>query len=926
VNVVTMPARRAPPPYVSTETIEDRRWNPILKGHPAFLAGTLENYETKSGDELRALLEGAGLNTSACESREALVALLETSIQASRPEHARGAEIRGHSATFQQRASSPMRRGSPSRQESPSRTKLYGKTSTMNLVSREHASPKKTRLATADLGAIMHGYFLHGIPSAKHTVSCDVPRYKVDLDAPPEVRWNRVIGDFSRQIPSAMQEVERMLEDAGIKIPRRATDFFLASSEASAACAEEIMALSEQLGVAPAKVITMQVAYEFLGGSSVSTIAPSKEGPPLMVRSLDWCRLTDILRRLTIEVDFQRDGRSVFIASSWAGYLGVATGMKPGAFSVSLNPRPQARRKPAKAVAWPVGILLRKVLSDEITFTDAVAAISAAPTILPCFVSVAGTRQNEGVVISRLEDRADSFQRLGDGGDSVSVAQGMDKSTLWLHSTLGPKGHDFLGSKIEGSKCLVQTNSEGSITAGSKALADYNVDVDADNQRQMFVHACLSSLDGSGYTLDELWSVVSSSIISGEDLVYTVSTCPAVAEYTTRVQVPDQDRNNAGSKWKEAHEACGSYTRSSPQRPHQDSCQQEAGEGRHYLDDARESRRAASVSRSRPRQEGVSKYSSSPYRNSRATVPNSDGGPLSFSEVSGMKICTNIADIGRGTTWKTLKDQRSMNTVAPTDEQEPRWPATQCSVPSGDAAGRQAQIQLARNKTPGRYRFGGEIDPFAAADPVKVKGGRRNDTHGAGARFSLDQGGLFGRAPSPCRPKQPAPERPPVLQEAPGRPDTMREFEKSLLTLVYHGRIQIHKGGEEGREVTPREIRNGYRIADNDWVDFGEMVATHQAMTMFGSDQARLATMRPHSGYDSNTASRRNSPSRARHGTKHVLPYQQYPDQEYQKHQLYQAGQQSHYTESSPWRPVQSERPTESYTEHKYSGSQTYRY
>ena len=30
-------------------------------------------------------------------------------------------------------------------------------------------------------------YFLGNLQSAKHSVACDVPRYQVDLDAPPEV-------------------------------------------------------------------------------------------------------------------------------------------------------------------------------------------------------------------------------------------------------------------------------------------------------------------------------------------------------------------------------------------------------------------------------------------------------------------------------------------------------------------------------------------------------------------------------------------------------------------------------------------------------------------------------------------------------------------------------------------------------------------
>ena len=49
--------------------------------------------------------------------------------------------------------------------------------------------------------------------------------------------------------------------------------------------------------------------------------------------------LAGLLRNLTIEVDFQTKGQTVFTATTYAGYVGVLTGMRPGAFSISLDQR-----------------------------------------------------------------------------------------------------------------------------------------------------------------------------------------------------------------------------------------------------------------------------------------------------------------------------------------------------------------------------------------------------------------------------------------------------------------------------------------------------------------------------------------------------------------------------------------------------------
>jgi hypothetical protein len=58
---------------------------------------------------------------------------------------------------------------------------------------------------------------------------------------------------------------------------------------------------------------------------------------PLHGRTMDWDM--PALERLAIEVEFQQAGKTVFLATTWAGYVGVLTGMRPGAWSVSINYR-----------------------------------------------------------------------------------------------------------------------------------------------------------------------------------------------------------------------------------------------------------------------------------------------------------------------------------------------------------------------------------------------------------------------------------------------------------------------------------------------------------------------------------------------------------------------------------------------------------
>jgi len=710
----------------------------------------------------------------------------------------------------------------------------------------------------------MHGYFLGNLQSAKHSVACDVPRYQVDLDAPPEVRWTRILRDYAAKIPEAAQALEIAME--GLEIPTQATDFFLASGEASAMCAEEVMGVATELSMAPADVVAMQVAYEVMGACT-AVVAPSKEGPPIMHRTLDW----DIpqIKALTIEVDFQRGGRSVFIGTTWAGYLGIATGMRPGAFAVAVNRRPGLPRNTPKQVAWPVGLLLRKVLEDEDNFAAAVAAISSSPVIAPCFVTLCGSQPGEGVVISRLEDKTDAFLRL-DPFKKPNFA--------------------LMGTKIAPGNCLVATNSD----AMSVFSQSPDTPVSEDMHREVLINACLATVKSGTFSLDDLWNVCTTDAVVGPNTVYQTSMCPVVAEYTTRVAVTPEMVGQANDKYREPREEVRLWqeARLAVQDEQLDRTTKmfEVAEleERHYLEQAANKARRQER-REMPLERMVESRDS--YYQSRLSQNSRVGGgdqPMSMSSLYGApadyagaptapKEAGTAADIGRGNTWKRLKEGRVPSGGLVGAGQEPRWPASQLSVKDADAAGRLTQMNLAQLQGTKTYRFGGKVDPGSIGnDQHRLnKSWRSAPTHGPGASFSFCQGGLSGRAASPTRARSAAPERPRVLQES---SDTGREFEKSVLALAYHGRVMIFKGGEGGASVSPSEIRSGYRIADSDFVDYGGMVASRQAEAMFGVQSAAVASMRPHSGFAGGDR------HHALPGSSQVLPYQQYPDQAYQRH------------------------------------------
>lgn len=87
--------------------------------------------------------------------------------------------------------------------------------------------------------------------------------------------------------------------------------------------------------------------------------------------------------------------------------MGVLTGMKPNVFSSSVNFRVSGEGslwtnvKKALTSAWPVGFLLRDTLEKEASFDAAVSRLASSTLIAPVYFTCAGTKKDEGALITR---------------------------------------------------------------------------------------------------------------------------------------------------------------------------------------------------------------------------------------------------------------------------------------------------------------------------------------------------------------------------------------------------------------------------------------------------------------------------------------------------------------------------------------------
>ncbi|ELR19388.1 ASAH1 protein [Acanthamoeba castellanii str. Neff] len=250
------------------------------------------------------------------------------------------------------------------------------------------------------------------VPSGEAGLNDAVPqRWTVNLDLPPEQRW-----PWPAMLPYYGGALEHAVEMIGQFIPKEYTSVIVGIAEEIGRMGYlgeyggEIASVAKAANMSLGEAVLLNLIYEIEAGCT-SIVAQGTDGTIYHGRNLDF-NLAGLLRNLTIEVDFQSKGQTVFTATTYAGYVGVLTGMRPGAFSISLDQRESG--SPIENILMALFVpgttascfLIRNTLRDKTTFADAVSALSNTPLAAPAYIIVGGTQSGEGAVITRDREYA----------------------------------------------------------------------------------------------------------------------------------------------------------------------------------------------------------------------------------------------------------------------------------------------------------------------------------------------------------------------------------------------------------------------------------------------------------------------------------------------------------------------------------------
>ncbi|KAA0716304.1 N-acylethanolamine-hydrolyzing acid amidase [Triplophysa tibetana] len=233
------------------------------------------------------------------------------------------------------------------------------------------------------------------------------PVVNISLDVPADQRWaplkNLFDINFLREAASEVIETVPKWVHNAIKPVVRALEKYIPQPYAG-----EIQGLASIYGSDISDIVLLNFAYE-VSAFCTSIVTQDINGNIYHGRNMDYP--FDVLRNLTLDIHFIKNGKVAYRGTTFAGYVGLWTGQSGNKFTVTANERNKGHwwENVISAVLLkrsPVSWLVRRTLEEALDFQDAVIGLAKVPIIADVYYIVGGVRPGEGVVITRDRSRS----------------------------------------------------------------------------------------------------------------------------------------------------------------------------------------------------------------------------------------------------------------------------------------------------------------------------------------------------------------------------------------------------------------------------------------------------------------------------------------------------------------------------------------
>ena len=243
------------------------------------------------------------------------------------------------------------------------------------------------------------------------------PHYTINLDLKPENRWKQVGEDYVTILKDFKDFLLKKFDISKKLLPIADTIGSDLDRYIPAPFSGELAGLAKYSKIPLSELVLANMVYE-LTAFCTSFVVQNETGLIMHGRNLDYSQAKE-LQKLVIDLDFQRNGTTVYSGTTFAGYIGLLTAQKPGVLTVTLN-----ERNIGNAFENLIDLLIanhsfsalavREMLDTPYqTFANAVNFLAYQTLLVaPCYFIIGGVKTLEGVVITRARLAALSVDRL----------------------------------------------------------------------------------------------------------------------------------------------------------------------------------------------------------------------------------------------------------------------------------------------------------------------------------------------------------------------------------------------------------------------------------------------------------------------------------------------------------------------------------
>lgn len=306
--------------------------------------------------------------------------------------------------------------------------------------------------------------------------------YQVNLDLAPADRWTELGTDYGHHVKHILDVVIEIVN----KIDKDIIPFILSHLSTLAKTlpreyVEEMQGLAKAAKVDFGEIVLFNVFYE-LFSACTSIVAQGENGDLIHARNLDFglfvgwdfqnmtWPLSEALRPAVVTMEFQRNQKTLYTSAGFVGYVGVFTGVKPGAFSFSANERFSLDGGWVGIVEWFLGkhsaqwlgFYSRDIFESCDDYACAKKSMMQTEMVSPVYFILAdGKDKNAGTIITRAREKTAGVVDLYQETDK-------SKSGSWflLQTNYDPweKPPFFDNRRDPGIKCM---NTLGNVQSGS---------------------------------------------------------------------------------------------------------------------------------------------------------------------------------------------------------------------------------------------------------------------------------------------------------------------------------------------------------------------------------------------------------------------------------------------------------------------------